>query len=145
MTAMTADELHSFLVKEFPQADPEWMRVEAASHRYVRIRSVIGEDDLRPGGTVSAGTLATLADTSMYLAVLATIGPTANALATSLSIDFLRKPGKADLVVEAKILKLCSRLIVGDIALFSSGVEELVARASSTYSIPPDSLAAELD
>jgi uncharacterized protein (TIGR00369 family) len=141
MDAMTADELHAFLVKEFPQADPEWMRIEAASHRYVRIRTVIGEDDLRPGGTVSAGTLATLADTAMYLAVLASIGPVPNVLATSLHVDFLRKPGKTDIVAEAKILKLGSRLAMGEIALFSSGVEELVARASATYSIPPAAFA----
>ena len=137
MSKMSADELHSFLVQEFPQADPEWLRIESASHRYVRIRALVGDGDLRPGGTVNGGVLMSLADTAMYLAVLASVGPVQAALSTSFHIDFLRKPDKNDLLIEAKILKLGARLVVGEIAIFSVGVEEVVARASSTYSLPP--------
>jgi acyl-coenzyme A thioesterase PaaI-like protein len=134
---MTPAELHTFLVREFPQSDPEWMRIEAASHRYVRIRSVIGDSDLRPGGTVSANTLMALADTAMYLAVLTSIGPVPLCLTVNCNMSFLRRPEKSDIITEAKILKLGQRLAVGEVALFSHGVEELVAHATVTYSIPP--------
>ena len=134
---MSPEELHSFLVREFPQSDPEWMRIEAASHRYVRIRCLIGDSDLRPGGTVSATTLMALADTAMYLAVLTSIGPVPLCVTASCNISFLRKPDKSDIIAEAKILKLGKRLAVGEVALFSQGVEELVAHATVTYSIPP--------
>ena len=135
---MSPSELHSFLVREFPQSDPEWMRIEAAAYRYCRIRSIIGEGDLRPGGTVSAHTMMSLADTAMYLAVLTTIGPVPLCLTTSFNISFLRRPDKSDIIAEAKILKLGKRLAVGEVALFSLGVEELVAHATVTYSIPPN-------
>ena len=81
-----------------------------------------------------------IADTSMYLAVLASIGPVPQALATNLNINFLRPPEKEDIISEAKIIKLGSRLAVGEIVLFSHGVEELVAHATATYSIPPDAI-----
>jgi uncharacterized protein (TIGR00369 family) len=138
MAAMSPDELHAFLVREFPQSDPEWMRIELAEHRHVRIRAIIGDEDLRPGGTVSAKTLMSLANTAMFLAVLASIGPIPLAVATNLSIDFLRRPSKDDVIVDAKVLKLGSRLAVGDINIFSDGLDEPVAHATATYSIPPD-------
>ena len=44
-----------------------------------------------------------LADFAMYVAVLASIGPVPLAVTTNLNINFLRKPGAADLLAEAKI------------------------------------------
>lgn len=137
MAKMSAEELHAFLVHEFPQSNPEWMRVEAVGDRIVRIRSLIGDDDLRPGGNVSAQTLMSLANTAMYLAVLATLGPVPLAVPSNLNIDFLRRADKEDVVVEARILKVGRRLVFGDIALYSDGVEEMIAHATATYSIPP--------
>ena len=134
---MSAEELHDFLVREFPQAEPEWLRVEQVSERYVRLRALIGESDLRPGGTVSTGTLSAVADTAMYLLTLATIGPEPRALASGMSVHFLRRCDKADLIVEAKLLKLGARLAVGEILIFSFGIEEVAAIATVTYSLPP--------
>jgi acyl-coenzyme A thioesterase PaaI-like protein len=57
---------------------------------------------------------------------------------TSASLDFLRKPeAGCDLIAEARLLKLGRRLAVGDVMIFSEPVVEPVARASLTYSLPP--------
>jgi uncharacterized protein (TIGR00369 family) len=77
-----------------------------------------------------------LADFAMYVAVLASIGPVPLAVTTNLNINFLRKPGAADLLAEAKLMKLGKRLAVGEVAIRSAGGGELVAHATSTYSIP---------
>jgi uncharacterized protein (TIGR00369 family) len=79
-----------------------------------------------------------LADVTMYVAILASIGWEPLAVTTNLNMNFLRKPapGKA-LVAECKLIKLGKRLAVGDVAITSEGEEEMVAHATSTYSIPP--------
>jgi uncharacterized protein (TIGR00369 family) len=101
------------------------------------IRMVVGEHNLRPGGTVSGPSIFALADVSVYLAILAMLGPVALAVTTNCSIDFMRKPAAGvDLTARARLLKLGRVLAVGDV-LIHSAVPEPVARASLTYSIPP--------
>jgi acyl-coenzyme A thioesterase PaaI-like protein len=58
---------------------------------------------LRPGGTISGPTMMALADLALYVAILAQIGPVGLAVTTSLNYNFLRKPGQAALIGEAKL------------------------------------------
>jgi uncharacterized protein (TIGR00369 family) len=81
-----------------------------------------------------------LADCAYYMATLALIGREALTVTTNCSIDFMRKPGPGDLIAEARVLKLGRTLSVGDVLIFSPGVEGVIARASLTYSIPPRSI-----
>lgn len=134
---MTAEELMAFLDREFPQVRGEYAIEEVGENR-IRTRLRVAERHLRPGGTVSGPSIFALADVSVYLAVLAMIGPEALAVTTSSSLDFLRKPAAgADLVAECRLLKLGRVLAVGEVLIFSDGVAPPVARASLTYSIPP--------
>ncbi len=79
-----------------------------------------------------------LADTAIYVALLGMIGPVALAVTTNLNINFLRKPVAADVIAQAKLLKLGRRLAVGDVLIFSDGDEEPVAHATVTYAIPSE-------
>jgi len=134
---MTAQQLGQFLVTRFPQA--AHFQVEDAGPMWARLRMPVQEGDLRPGGTVSGPSMFGLADVAIYLAVLGMIGPKALAVTTNASIDFMRKPtAGADLIAEARILKLGRVLAVGDALIRSDGQDAPVARASMTYSIPPD-------
>jgi acyl-coenzyme A thioesterase PaaI-like protein len=56
---------------------------------------------------------------------------------TSLHIDFLRKPALVDVAAVGTLLKLGKRLAVTEVALYSVGTEQVVAKAQVTYSIPP--------
>ena len=133
--AMTIDELHEFLAEEFPQAAAHF-HVERVQEGSIRVRRIIGPADLRPGGTVSGPAMFGLADVSIYLAVLAAVGPRKLAVTTNCAIDFMRKPHPGDLIADARILKLGRRLAVGDVLIHSDGDEVPVARASLTYSLP---------
>ena len=134
---MGAAALTEFMAAEFPQAAGDFVIEEVGPMR-VRVRMPISDRNLRPGGTVSGPSMFALADVSIYLAVLAMIGPEALAVTTNCSIDFMRKPAAgADMVAEARLLKLGRALAVGEVHLFSEGVEAPVARASLTDSIPP--------
>lgn len=136
MTRMTAAELDAFLHREFPQIDRQGYRVEEVRDRFARVRLPFHEDHLRPGGTVSGPALMSLADTAMYVVVLAMIGEVPLAVTTSLNINFMRRPGPVDVLADARLLKLGRRLAVGDVAMYSDGDPEMVAHATLTYSIP---------
>ena len=103
-----------------------------------RMRCDYHERHLRPGGTISGPTMMALADLALYAAILGQIGPVALAVTTSLNVNFLRKPGQAALIGQARLLKLGKRLAVGEVSLYSQGDPEMVCHATGTYSIPAD-------
>jgi uncharacterized protein (TIGR00369 family) len=134
---MDSAALQSFLADAFPQVAADFT-VEEVRPLEVRVRLHVGEKNLRPGGTVSGPAMFSLADVSVYLAILAMIGPEALTVTTNCSIDFMRKPAAGrDLIAEARLLKLGRVLAVGDVLIRSEGLDAPVARATLTYSIPP--------
>lgn len=137
MLKMDRAALQDFLDAQFEQVARDFV-VEHVEENVIRVRMVVTEQNLRPGGTVSGPAMFSLADVSIYLAILAMIGPVALAVTTNCSIDFMRKPEAGrDLVAEARLLKLGRALAVGDVLIRSEGSEAIVARAGLTYSIPP--------
>ncbi|MEI4194880.1 PaaI family thioesterase [Roseovarius sp. E0-M6] len=135
---MTAEELMVFLDREFPQVTGDF-RIEDVGEMRARVRLNVEERHLRPGGTISGPSIFALADVTVYLAVLAMIGPEGLAVTTNCSIDFMRKPAaRTDLIAECRLLKLGRVLAVGEVLIFSDGGDAPVARASLTYSIPPN-------
>ena len=137
MTVLSADDLNTFLERAFPEGGGPPFTITKVGENYAEAEMTPGPSNARPGGTVSGPTLMMLADSIMYAALLAQIGPVALAVTTSLTINFLRKPELADLRVECRILKLGKALAVGDVLIFSAGKADPVAQASVTYSIPP--------
>jgi len=134
---MNQAALTEFMVSHFPQVAEDFA-VEDVKPGEITIRMHISDRNLRPGGTVSGPSMFALADVSMYLAILALIGPEALAVTTNCSIDFMRKPrAGADLIGTARVLKLGKALAVGDVLIHSDGMDPPVARAGLTYSIPP--------
>jgi len=112
------------------------LTIERANYGDVRIRKAFHEDHLRPGGTVSGPTMMELADFAMYVAVFSAAGPQPLAVTTNLNINFLRKPAAADLIAEARLMKVGKRLAVGEVSLYSDGQDDMVAHVTSTYSLP---------
>ena len=134
---MDADALNAFLVEVFQQVADDF-NVEAVSADECTVRLIVANRHLRPGGTISGPAMFGLADVAAYIMTLARIGPKALAVTTNCSIDFMRKPrANTDLVAHCTLHKLGRVLAVGDVMLYSDGMEAPVARASLTYSIPP--------
>ncbi|MBI2716529.1 MAG: PaaI family thioesterase [Rhizobiales bacterium] len=136
--AMSADEIAKLLHEVFPQAFYPGcgLTLERVEYADIRVRRHFHEDYLRPGGTISGPTMMELADFAMYVAVFSAIGPQPLAVTTNLTINFLRKPAQADLIADAKLLKVGKRLAVGEVAIYSAGSDEPVAHVTATYSIP---------
>jgi uncharacterized protein (TIGR00369 family) len=137
--AMSATEVSAYMDEVFPQVRHLGFAVENLGPGEITVSMKIGNESLRPGGTVSGPTMFTLADCASYLIILAHIGKVALAVTTNLNINFLSKPGQKDLIATARLLKLGKRLAVCDIELRSRDEEQLVAHATATYSIPPRS------
>ena len=133
---MTPADLTAYLAEVFPQMTDRIV-IEELAPMHARVRYVVAQSDLRPGGTVSGPAMFTLADCAFYVATLAMIGREALTVTTSATINFMRKPAPGDLIGEARIMKLGRSLSVGEVTVFSEGMAEPVAHATLTYSIPP--------
>ncbi|MBY6081133.1 PaaI family thioesterase [Ruegeria arenilitoris] len=140
--AMNKEELTEYLAQVFPQVHKDFVVMDLTDDS-IRMRLVVEDRHLRPGGTVSGPSMFALADVCVYSMVLARKGRQSLAVTTNSSMDFLRKPaGVADMIAECRLLKLGRTLAVGDVLMYSEGQEAPVARASMTYSLPPAGSAA---
>jgi uncharacterized protein (TIGR00369 family) len=137
--ALSAAEIEALLAREFPQVfkDGSGLSIEHVEHGAARVRQAFHLSSLRPGGTISGPTMMALADFAMYVAVFSAVGAQPLAVTTNLNINFLRKPAHADLIAQARLLKLGKRLVVGEVVISSDGELEPVAHVTSTYSVPP--------
>jgi len=135
---LTRKKLEALLSTEFPEMfnSQSGYAIERVWHGGCRLRRHYHPKSLRPGGTVSGPIIMALADVAMYVALLSAIGWVPLAVTTNLTINFLRRPAPRDLLAEARLIKLGKRLAVGEIGIRSHGGDDLVAHATSTYSIP---------
>lgn len=134
---VSKEEMQVFLDEVFPQVRDMFV-LERLDDDLMVARMPHHERHLRPGGTVSGPAMFALADVSAYVATMARVGKEALAVTTHCSIDFMRKPAAGkDLLAQARVLKMGKALSVTQVLLFSEGMEEPVAQASLTYSIPP--------
>ena len=133
-----AAEFEAILHRELPLVGSFGVRVvELGDGRAVLCMPYSG-DFVRPGGTVMGPALFSMADVALYGAVMSRIGRVELAVTTSMTINVLRRPKPAAVRAEAQLLKLGQRLAYGEVLVFSDGLDDAVAHATGTYSIPPD-------
>lgn len=137
--ALCRDEMVAYLDEIFPEIHQggRTLFIEAVGYGTCRVRMKHHPKNLRPGGTISGPAMMSLADFALYVAVLSVVGRVPLAVTTNLSINFLRKPETGDLVSETRLLKAGKRLCVGEVTIFSEGLEDPVAHVTGTYSVPP--------
>ncbi|GGA11131.1 PaaI family thioesterase [Neptunicoccus cionae] len=133
---MTIEELRDFFEDVFPQVKEDFV-IEEMNEDEITVRLKVSDKHLRPGGTVSGPSMFGLADVCFYLIIMGNVGPKALTVTTNCSIDFMRKPEPRDMIAKARLLKLGKALAVGDVMLYSEGMDKPVAHANVTYSIPP--------
>lgn len=137
MSEVTIEQLTTMAREQVPSVGQFGLIVESLGDGTAQVRCPFRDDFLRPGGTISGPVMMAMADYAMYAAVLSRIGMVELAVTTNLNINFLRRPRPADVLADARLLKLGQRLAVGEIGVHVEGDEELVAHVTATYSIPP--------
>lgn len=133
---MQATEVQTLLASLFPEAHEDFV-VERVGDMSARVRLRVGPRHLRPGQTVAGPAIMGLADTAMFVALLAELGPVTAAVTVSLGIHFLRRPRPVDLLAEAKLLKVGRRLAFGEISIAEAASPDTpVAHATVSYALP---------
>ena len=133
---LSAEAVEKLIREGVPMAEDIDFRVECIEHHAATAWVPFNERMVRPGGTLSGPVQMALADATMYAAVLGALGEVQMAVTSNLNINFLRKPGRCDLIGRAEVLKLGSRTAVSEVRLYSEGSEELVAHVTGTYALP---------
>ena len=111
--------------------------IEEIGERNARVRMRHHERMLRPGGTVSGSAMFGLADFSVYVAIIATLGEAGiDAVTTNLNINFLARPEARDMVSSVSLIRLGRRLAVGEAGIYSDGMSDMVAHAIATFALP---------
>lgn len=132
--------IEALIDDRFPQihSGGRILSIEDIGHRTARVRMRHHDRIIRPGGTVSGPAMFTLADFSIYVAIIATLGePGFDAATTNLNINFLTKPEARDLVSSVRLIRVGRRLAVGEAQIYSEGADDMVALAIATYALPP--------
>ena len=131
----TIEELRDYVEEIFPNLKEDFTILDISEKSSIT-RLKTHTKHLRPGNTVSGPSIFSLIDFSGYMTILAQLGNEIHAVTTNCSIDFMRKPsGKVDLIAQCEILKFGKILIVADVKVFSENTKELVAKATTTYSL----------
>jgi len=136
---LDASQVNALMAEVFPQLNAAGMDYEAIEvfPGGCRVRLNATERHLRPGNTVSGGSLFALADVGGYVCVLSHAGPDALSVTTNLNINFMRKAEAGPVDGCCRILKLGRSLMMFDIDITAGPDGQTVAQASGTYSIPP--------
>jgi acyl-coenzyme A thioesterase PaaI-like protein len=130
------EQIAAFLAAEFPQS---LCVVESVGERGATVSHRVGPAELRPGGTVSGPVLMGVADVALYVAILGEIGIVPLAVTTDLTIHFLRKPSAERRIIGVcQLIKVGRTLAIGEVTLYSEGLDDPVAHVVGSYSIPPD-------
>lgn len=137
---LTAAEVMALVDEHFPQVHEGNGRVtlEYLGPMTAHVRMAHDPRIVRPGGTISGPAMFKVADFAVYAALLGELGDAAlQAVTTSMTINFLRRPQPADLIARTRIIKLGRRLAVAEAEIYADGIPEMVAHATSTYALPP--------
>ena len=137
--SLDISRVEALIDARFPQihAGGRVFSIEAVGERSASVRMRHHERMLRPGGTVSGAAMFGLADFSVYVAIIATLGEAGiDAVTTNLNINFLSKPEPRDMTASVDLIRLGRRLAVGEARLYSDGQADMVAHAIATYALP---------
>ena len=137
-TRLTLVEVDRLIDEHFPgiHAGGRHIQIESVAERAARCRMTSNSGSLRPGGTISGPAMFTLADFTIYIALIGSIGASAiPAVTSNLNINFLSRPTPGDLIAEARIIRLGRRLAFAEVEIYSEGITDMIAHATGSYSI----------
>jgi uncharacterized protein (TIGR00369 family) len=136
---LDAKRIEELMAVRFPQiASGGRFAIEEVAPSRARVRLKADPRNMRPGGTISGPAIFTLADFSIYVAIIGTLGEAGfEAVTASLTINFLAKPEPGrDLTACVTLIRLGRRLAVGEVEIYSHGVPDMVAHAIANYALP---------
>ncbi|MGI9374124.1 MAG: PaaI family thioesterase [Hyphomicrobiales bacterium] len=129
-------QVMAWMRESFPQAflNGRDYTVEELRPGHAKVRLIVGDAHLRPGGTVSGPAMMEMVDFAAYVLLIAHHGDAARlSVTTNLAISFLRKPEAGDIICELDVLKHGKTLIVMNADIRSIADNALIGHAEMTY------------
>lgn len=107
------------------------MRVESVEEDFARVALPFRGELTQPRGTMHGGALASLADSAMAIALLASVGHEKSIVTIEMKINYLEPVAEGTAVAECRITHRGKRTAFGDIDIRVG--DRLVARATGTF------------
>ncbi len=137
MHGYTIEKLNEFLRDAFPSSYRQGYRCETIGEREATVRWPYDERELRPGGYISGPTQFAAADMALWFAVFTVLGVEPMSVTSDLAITFLRPAVGGDLLARARLRRVGSTRIYGDVDVWVDGSEDKpTAHATGHYSNP---------
>lgn len=138
MAEVTAAAAQAIFAENFaPWVRELGLRVERVDKQAARLRLPFDDRLNREGGTVCGQAMLALADTAMVFAVTGALGEYRPMTTVSQSLSFMRPVSNADVIAEARLLRLGRNLVFGEVTLAAEGDDRPAAHATSTYALLP--------
>jgi uncharacterized protein (TIGR00369 family) len=137
---LSATAVTELIDAAFPQihASGRVMDIESVGPDTARVRMRLTDRNTRHGGTISGPAMFTLADFSIYVALIGRLGPPAIPSVTSnLNITFLTRPPARDVTAEVRLVRVGRRLAYAEVSLYSDGSTDMIAHATGSYALAP--------
>jgi uncharacterized protein (TIGR00369 family) len=138
MRHLSAEAVTELIDEAFPQihAAGRVLEIEHIGPGTTRVRMRQNDRNTRHGGTISGPAMFTLADFSIYAALIGRLGtPAITSVTSNLNITFLMRPPPRDVVAETRLVRVGRRLAYAEVALYSDGGSEMIAHATGTYAL----------
>ncbi len=138
-TPLRVEEVTRLIDETFPgiHTGGRTVFIESVADRTACVRLKLDPRNIRPGGTISGPAMFMLADFAIYVALIATIGaPAISAVTSNLNINFLLRPDPADLLANAKVIRIGRRLAYAEVHISADGGGEVLAHATGSYAMP---------
>ena len=130
-------EVRAFFEAELPFFGEFGFELESIEPDVGVVRFVYDDRWTRPYKIINGGTLMTLTDVAMYVAVFSRVGIVPLAVTNELKMNFLRPAIGSDVLARANVKKAGRRVVYGDVDIFMDGEpDRLVAHATSSYILP---------
>ncbi len=109
------------------------LSVKSVEHGCASVLLPFRKDLLRPGDVLHGSSYEVASDVAMWVAIMTVVGVAPMAVTIEMKTSFF-KGAKANLIAEAKVLKLGRRVTFGQAEVYSDGV--LVAHSTLSYAMP---------
>jgi uncharacterized protein (TIGR00369 family) len=109
--------------------------VEDLAAAGARLRIPFSDRLTRVGGTVCGQALMSFADTAMVIAVAAASGGFRPMTTVGQTISFMRPVAAADVMAEARVLRLGRTIAFGEVNLRAADRSDLAAHVTTTYAL----------
>ncbi|MFQ5555045.1 MAG: PaaI family thioesterase [Acidimicrobiia bacterium] len=136
-SAVTLEEVQALFERDLPfcremNISPEHVDVDLGVTRFR-----YEERWTRPGGYINGGTLMTLADVAVFVAIFSRTGIIPLAVTNELKMNFLRPAVGRDVLAEARLHKPGKRVAFASVEVYMEGDRDrLVAHATCSYVLP---------